>query len=147
MCCTALNQVVLPTLPPSGGLDEERSYNTVEQYDPEDDRWNPVAPMMGMRCGAGATALGRYLYVVGGNDGESSSNSVERYDPHLNKWSEVTPMNCKRAGGGVASLDGYIYAVGGFADVVPLNTVERYYFVVSLVVLLPPITMKTYMYC
>jgi N-acetylneuraminic acid mutarotase len=109
----------------AGGLDEERSYNVVERYDHETDRWNQVAPMTGMRCGAGATALGEYLYVVGGNDGESSSNSVERYDPHLNKWTTVTSMNCKRAGGGVATLDGYIYAVGGFADVVPLNTVER----------------------
>lgn len=117
---------VTPPPSPPGGLDEERSYNLVERYDHVCDKWTQVAPMNARRCGAGAAALGRYLYIVGGNDGESSTNSVERYDPHLNKWCEVAPMNCKRAGGGVASLGGFIYAVGGFADVVPLNNAERW---------------------
>ena len=62
-----------------GGLDEERSYNLVERYDPEANSWSTVASMIGMRCGAGAASVGRYLYVVGGNDGETSTNTVERY--------------------------------------------------------------------
>ena len=41
-------------------------HNECELYNPRTDRWAAICPMTSRRSRAGATSLGKLLYVVGG---------------------------------------------------------------------------------
>lgn len=59
--------------------------NSVEKYDPDNDKWNFVSPMMFCRGGVGAAALGGFIYAVGGHNGYNYLNTVEVYDVQLDR--------------------------------------------------------------
>ena len=81
---------------------------------------------MEQRSGAGAAALGGFVYVVGGYDGIRQLNSIERYDPEKNSWKLVCPMMYRRSALGVAMMDGHLYAIGGYDGDGFLSSVEVY---------------------
>jgi len=65
------------------------------------------------RSGAGAVALGQYIYVAGGMGTDRQLNSLERYDTEEDVWSVLNPMTVARSALSLAVLDNKIYAMGG----------------------------------
>uniref|UniRef100_A0A1B6D3K8 Kelch-like protein diablo n=1 Tax=Clastoptera arizonana TaxID=38151 RepID=A0A1B6D3K8_9HEMI len=101
-------------------------HSECECYNPRNDRWLPIAPMLYRRSRSGVTGLGKLLYVVGGYDGASDLSSAECYNPQTNKWNAITPMGTKRSCLGVCSFDGLIYVCGGYDGASCLSSMERY---------------------
>ena len=64
---------------PSGG--HNLTIVVYVRYDPEENKWTKVAPMMTRRLGVAVAVLNGYLYAIGGSDGQCPLNTVERYDP------------------------------------------------------------------
>ncbi|XP_054268588.1 kelch-like protein 17 [Macrosteles quadrilineatus] len=101
-------------------------HSECECYNPRDDRWLPIAPMLFRRSRSGVTGLGKLLYVVGGYDGASDLASAECYNPQTNKWNTITPMGTKRSCLGICGFDGLIYVCGGYDGASCLSSMERY---------------------
>lgn len=95
------------------------------RYDPENDKWSPVAPMSTSRIGVGVAVVNRLLYAVGGFDGGQRLSSVECYHPEKNEWKLITPMYVKRSGAGEApgSIESYEILKKCFVD----SQIERAY--------------------
>lgn len=68
-----------------GGFDNNVSLNSVEKYDPDNDKWTFVNSMKFYRGGVGAAALGGHIYAVGGHSGVHYLKSVEIYDVQLDR--------------------------------------------------------------
>ncbi|XP_029081568.1 LOW QUALITY PROTEIN: kelch-like protein 23 [Monodon monoceros] len=62
-----------------------------ECYDPEQNEWREIAPMMERRMECGAVIMNGCIYVTGGYSYSKGTylQSVEKYDPDLNKWEIV----------------------------------------------------------
>ena len=85
-----------------GGCDGTSKLLSVERYDPFTFEWIVIQPMVIPRSGAGATCIGRHIFVIGGHDESKPLSSVECYDPLVNKWSEIIGMGIARDCAGVA---------------------------------------------
>ena len=81
-----------------GGWDGDRALDSVEQYNPQEDKWTTLDCMKYSRRDAKTARVGRYLCVVGGSnnssdesDTESTSvqRSLEVYNIDTGKWSSV----------------------------------------------------------
>ena len=55
--------------------------NSVEVYNPEEDEWTMIEPMIQRRSGAAVAVIDNILYAIGGHDGPDIRKSVELYDP------------------------------------------------------------------
>jgi kelch-like protein 20 len=53
-----------------GGSDGTSPLNSVERYDPRNNRWTAVAPMGTRRKHLGCAVYNNMIYAVGGRDGE-----------------------------------------------------------------------------
>ncbi|XP_007109907.2 kelch-like protein 23 isoform X1 [Physeter macrocephalus] len=62
-----------------------------ECYDPEQNEWREIAPMMERRMECGAVIMNGCIYVTGGYSYSKGTylQSIEKYDPDLNKWEIV----------------------------------------------------------
>jgi len=49
----------------AGGEDKDGSFSTVERYNPQNDTWCYVSPMIRKRAGCGVTACDGKIYVAG----------------------------------------------------------------------------------
>nr|CAG4649282.1 EOG090X04Z9 [Scapholeberis mucronata]SVE93581.1 EOG090X04Z9 [Scapholeberis mucronata] len=100
--------------------------NTVERYDPRQNKWTLVAPMSTRRKHLGCAVYNNWIYAVGGRDDATELSSAERYNPHTNSWSPIVAMSSRRSGVGLAVVNGQLYAVGGFDGSTYLKTIEVY---------------------
>jgi len=75
-----------------GGSNSHRRLKSVECFDPYEQQWTFVAPMLRPRMYLAVGALGGLLYAVGGHDGLSRLSSVECYDPQTDEWSYVASL-------------------------------------------------------
>lgn len=100
-----------------GGFDASRRIvPTVEAYDPERDRWRPVADLPEPLHHANAAVAGGKIYVVGFLIGPFVADGrTFIYDPEADAWSAGQPMppGTERGASGVAVLAGKIYVAGG----------------------------------
>ena len=106
----------------AGGYYKHPVLNTMDMYDPESDRWQPLAGMAeGRERFAVATAGGK-IYVVGGTTTVGNYQedhdyhpvgTVEVFDPLVGTWRFVSSMSVSRYEHAVAVVDGKIYAIGG----------------------------------
>lgn len=76
----------------------------LHRYDPEQDQWQLVAPMLTRRIGVGVAVINRLLYAVGGFDGTNRLSSCECYNPEKDEWKTMAPMNTVRSGAGKKEL-------------------------------------------
>ncbi|XP_007669391.2 kelch-like protein 23 isoform X1 [Ornithorhynchus anatinus] len=62
-----------------------------EYYDPEQNVWREIAPMMERRMECGAVVMNGCIYVTGGYSYSKGTylQSIEKYNPELNKWEIV----------------------------------------------------------
>lgn len=88
----------------------------VQAYNPANNTWWTVAPMLRAREGHDMVSLYGYLYAMGGQN----SAAVEKYDPTLNSWSNVSMMNSGRSEFGATTYMGRIAVNGWGAD--PIST-------------------------
>ncbi|KAG8507592.1 Actin-binding protein IPP [Galemys pyrenaicus] len=104
--------------------------NTVERFDPDENKWEVVGSMAMSRYYFGCCEMQGLIYVVGGISNEGIElRSFEVYDPLSKRWSPLPPMGTRRAYLGVAALNDCIYSVGGWNETQDaLHTVEKYSF-------------------
>ncbi|EDV25199.1 uncharacterized protein TRIADDRAFT_25548 [Trichoplax adhaerens] len=87
--------------------------NTVEIYDPKDDKWVEGKPMNEAREGCGLISLAGQLYALGGYNGNNVLCSVEKYDENKGKWIQVCAMKVSRSHANYIAYKGEIWAIGG----------------------------------
>jgi N-acetylneuraminic acid mutarotase len=104
-----------------GGFGEgAEPVDTVEMYDPRENRWAPRASLpVPLHHTAAAVAADR-LFVVGGFTGGrvrwTPVAAVYEYDFVRDTWTPRAEMPTPRGALAAASLDGRIHALGGSAD-------------------------------
>ncbi len=98
-----------------GGLAGETVLASVEEYDPQTDRWRFVAPLPRPVHHAAAATLGDRIYVIGGyrTVAFDPTSDVYRYDPLLDQWTAVADLPSPRGALAAAAIDGKIYTAGG----------------------------------
>ena len=106
-----------------GGHDGPLVRKSVECYNPDTNKWSPVAEMNYCRRNAGVSSaelnilviFKKYLkvithngalYVIGGDDGTSNLASVEMYNPKADNWTVLAAnMTIGRSYTGVCVID------------------------------------------
>ena len=97
------------------------------EYDPADDTWKALAPLLTKRGSPNAAAVNGKIYVIGGagNFPGSKDTSIhparphravgtnEVYDPATNTWETRSPMPTARNHAAVGAVNGKIYVIGG----------------------------------
>jgi N-acetylneuraminic acid mutarotase len=98
-----------------GGLSGPDVLASVEEYDPQTNRWRFVAPVPQPVHHAAAATLDGSIYVIGGYRTISfaPTRGVYRYDPAADRWSELADLPSARGALAAAAIDGKIYTVGG----------------------------------
>ena len=115
-----------------GGRDVSSCLKSVEAFDPNFNRWTPMASMHRRRGGLGVAVLKNYLFAVGGLDSPSSTTSsskpiaeAEKYNIETDQWTILTShLNMPREGVSCGVLGDTIYAVGGYDGKSYLRSVE-----------------------
>ena len=88
--------------------------NSLNIYDPANDRWVVGPPMPTARAGCRAAAVDGRLYVIGGNRPDKGFlDCVEVYDTRTKTWQAGPPLPEGRQALGVAAVGGKVYAIGG----------------------------------
>lgn len=95
-----------------GGENDSLIYDITECYNPIENRWTLVAPMLTPRVACGVCVVEDFIYVIGGWVGSEIADDIERYNPERDLWEVVGKVETRRFHLGVAELDGLIYAVG-----------------------------------
>ncbi|XP_056269504.1 kelch-like protein 10 [Pseudoliparis swirei] len=72
-----------------GGFDGINRLCTAEAYNPVNNSWHEVTPMLTSRSNFGIEVLDDQIFVVGGFNG----NNVESYDVTTNEWTEACDMD------------------------------------------------------
>ncbi|MEW6737181.1 MAG: kelch repeat-containing protein, partial [Acidobacteriota bacterium] len=98
-----------------GGIITGAVSNSVEIYDPRNDRWSFVAPMPETLHHTSAVSLNGQLYVIGGynNLRFDPVSSAYRYDPATNRWTAIASLPNPRGALSSVVIGNRIYAVGG----------------------------------
>lgn len=111
-----------------GGMDSTgHALNSVEKYDPVQNKWSFVAPMLRQREGAAAVTVGDSIYVFGGANGrENLLDDVEVYSVANNSWTIHRSLLVERAFHTAFRYKNMIYMIGGLNSFGPLKVIERY---------------------
>ena len=101
-----------------GGGPAFLSLNSVEIYDPEEDRWYEGNPMPTARSGAVAAVMGDRIYVIGGGFRKADGKFqflplVEIYLPEKDAWITGPSMIQPHDYPGIALHEKRIYIMGG----------------------------------
>ncbi|WP_437724601.1 kelch repeat-containing protein [Sorangium sp. So ce861] len=116
----------------AGGSDWPDVLADAELYDPTDDAWSLVGPMLVARSRHTATLLesGEVLVLGGEHDDPSEIvpvNAAELYDPETGTWKPRSSMVTSRAEHTATLLEsGKVLVVGGAAGPRTLSSVELY---------------------
>ena len=87
---------------------------TVEQWDPIEDRWSALLPMLHARSEAAGVVLadGRFA-VVGGFGTGGGKRDGEVFDPATGMWEPLPGMAASRGSHALAAVAGGMVAFGG----------------------------------
>jgi N-acetylneuraminic acid mutarotase len=95
-----------------GGADGD-ALDSVIQYDPATDQWEPRAPLLEPRAYASCSVVDGIIYVTGGLSFGLYTDAVEAYDPSQDAWTTKQAMPLVRAAHASTTVDGKIYVIGG----------------------------------
>jgi len=90
--------------------------DTNEVYDPINDSWETLSPMITPRHHAGVAVINDKIFVCGGNKNEDlwpAIGIVEAYSPITNTWETIASMPKKLTEFGITSVDDKLYVIGG----------------------------------
>jgi len=94
--------------------------DTVEVYDPGNDRWETRTPLPAPTHHAAAAVVDGRLFVAGGYGGGRLSwtalRTVYEYDEARSSWATRAPLRVARGGLAMVALGGRLHAVGGAGD-------------------------------
>lgn len=112
------------TLMFEGDFPGTRPTATAEIYDPCQDSWSLVAPMIEARYGHTMTLLpsGRVLVTGGMSDGVGVLASAEAYDPSTDSWTSLPLMAVPRLHATATWVAGYGVVVAGGRTAASLKT-------------------------
>ena len=101
-----------------GGYPSTRqTKNTVQLYDPVEDRWELTTPMPIPLNHNMAASVGGKLYMIGGQLTDAASGNfsdrVFEYDPNTRQWTERARMPTARGGAVPVVVGEKIYVAGG----------------------------------
>ena len=104
-----------------GGIYQHLVHNTVERFDPDENKWCAVASLKKSRYDLASVATEDSIYAIGGSvslgfTGKEVVAVVEKFDPVKNSWTLVAPMPTKRASLSTVYNHGKIYCVGGVSE-------------------------------
>ncbi|CAH2316852.1 kelch 13 [Pelobates cultripes] len=87
--------------------------NTVEEYQPSENKWESTAPFpLAIADHAGTTHKG-ILYISGGYSAGRTLNDVYSYLPRLRRWVVNRAMTFARCDHGMATIGDTIFCIGG----------------------------------
>jgi actin-binding protein IPP len=69
-----------------GGEHDSRIRSDGAVFDPSDNSWTELAPLIVPRCEFGLCTFGASLYAFGGWVGDDLGGSTEKYNPEINCW-------------------------------------------------------------
>jgi N-acetylneuraminic acid mutarotase len=85
-----------------------------EEFDPVNDTWTTMAPMLTTRWwGFGTASADGKIYAIGGASGGVYLDENEEFDPVTDTWVSRTAMPTARHGVAVGVIDDIIYVIGG----------------------------------
>ncbi len=98
-----------------GGISGNSVLSSVEEFDPQSNRWRFVAPLPEPLHHPAATVVDNIIYVIGGYRtlAFDPTTAVYRYDPRSDRWTRVASLPSPRGALAAAAIEGRIYAVGG----------------------------------
>lgn len=97
-----------------GAAAQDRSVGTHEVYDPAQNTWTRLEPMLTARNHLGAAAIAGKVHVVGGRvPGDMELTTHEIYDPATDTWAAGPPMPTGRSGIAVVAHRNRLYVFGG----------------------------------
>jgi N-acetylneuraminic acid mutarotase len=112
---------------PGGRLEDGRSSDTLEVYNPREDAWESKASLPEQISAYALAAFEGKLYLFGGRNGEQYLSTVYVYSPQEDRWQERTGMSAPRALAGAAVGNGKIYVIGGYDGSHALDQNQAYF--------------------
>jgi RNA polymerase sigma factor (sigma-70 family) len=104
-----------------------KDLQTVEEYDPDIDKWTPKADMPTSRYWLSASAVNGKIYAIGGLTVDMVAlSTVEEYDPAIDKWTRKTDLPRQIHTLSTNAVNNKIYGIGGVDNGVLLSTVYEY---------------------
>lgn len=98
--------------------------STVDEYDPQTNRWRRRADMPTPRHGMKAAVVDGMIYVFGGYNAKDNKiwnmkliRHVEAYNPKTNRWIKKGNMPVSRIGFELGVVAGRVYLIGGSTGV------------------------------
>jgi hypothetical protein len=94
-----------------GGYDRGECLDTIEQFDPIEDKWTSLSiPMLSRRGRVSAAILSNKIYVCGGSDGQKELNTGEYFDlQSMDKWLPIKDLDTPVAHGGKIFLNRILF--------------------------------------
>lgn len=109
-----------------GGIDAAGTVrDTLEFYDPREQRWGQAKRLPAPRSRYALVAWEGRLYLIGGWDGVELHRDVFVYDPLTDTWSDGPALAAPLQGAGAAVVSGRIYVIGGSGADGPLREGAR----------------------
>jgi N-acetylneuraminic acid mutarotase len=98
-----------------GAGEDNKTFGSVQVYDPATGTWAARANMPTARGLFGTGAVGGTIYAIGGTTrGRDKLAVVEAYDTATDTWTRKADMPTPRNAVSAAVVDGKIYAIGGW---------------------------------
>jgi N-acetylneuraminic acid mutarotase len=99
----------------TGGRVRWTALDSVYEFVPSRERWEPRAAMPTPRGALAVAVLNGRVHVLGGS-GDSVSNAHEIYDPATNRWSTANAMPTARDHLAAVAFQDRVWALGGRAS-------------------------------
>jgi N-acetylneuraminic acid mutarotase len=93
-----------------------KALDTNEIYDPINDSWETLSPMITPRYNVGVAVINEKIFVCGGSKGADlwpPVDTVEMYSSNTNTWETSTSMPKRLTGFGITTVDKKFYVIGG----------------------------------
>jgi N-acetylneuraminic acid mutarotase len=105
----------------AGGASNPRAVKSGYSYDPDADKWSPIADLPTETMGAAHASAAGELLVQGGyiDGGWTVSRGGWAYDPATDGWSALPPSNTPIGRGGGTGYKSSFYKVGGDSRLEP----------------------------
>jgi hypothetical protein len=121
---TSLNRIYV-----IGGYDSSDSLDSVIEYDPDSETWQPWPDMPVPLSSVRAALVGRRIFVAGGNQPdrgmEGPVNSCYCLDLEAREWSVCTSMEAARQFHCVVALNGRVIVLGSEPSVESFNPADN----------------------
>ncbi|XP_077991677.1 kelch-like protein 25 [Glandiceps talaboti] len=93
-------------------IEFNREIAFVERYNPNENVWEVVSPMIRATRGAAVASCNGKVFVMGGHTEVGNIADLQCYDPATNTWALLAPIPIATSGGTAVALNNQIYLIG-----------------------------------